>query len=140
MARKLSFLLLLGLFGLAAAFFRPAVPYQVPSTADNIPRGGEIEREAAFIDAGLDNPFIESDNGIEASRKCGFCMGVSFFVSLFSIFDFEYGEHLYSWFFLVCHFFANHLSEPGRQTALSAAFKVLTQFVAKHRIKKIKIS
>ena len=74
MARNLSFLLILSLVGLAAAFFRPAVPHQVQP---NNPPKVETETKAAFIDTGLDNPFIENDNGIEASRKCGFCMGVS---------------------------------------------------------------
>jgi len=70
---KLSILFLFALFGLVAAFFRPAVPHQVKPT--EIPRGGDVK--AAFVDAGLDNPLIENDEGIEASRKCGFCMGVS---------------------------------------------------------------
>ena len=82
MARShLSFLLLAALVGIAAAFFRPAVPHQTKSClSDNIGGGVETAKygfKPSFVDAGLDNPLIENDDGIEASRKCGFCMGVS---------------------------------------------------------------
>jgi hypothetical protein len=60
--------------GVAAAFFRPALPYQVPKAETNpaifVPRGG-----ASTFDAGLDNVDIEVDTNISPSRKCGFCMG-----------------------------------------------------------------
>ena len=72
--------ILLALFvGAAAAFFRPAVPYQVeaPVNPAIFPRGG------ASFDAGLDNPEIEADQNIEPARKCGFCMGVSNELSYF---------------------------------------------------------
>lgn len=74
MARNYSLFLLLALIGLSAAFFRPAVPHQVQSTT---PGAEKTVRKATFIDTGLDNPNIANDNSIEASRKCGFCMGVS---------------------------------------------------------------
>jgi len=67
------FAILFALFvGVAAAFFRPAQPYQVPAQTNPViftPRGG------ATFDAGLDNIEIEADTNIEPSRKCGFCMG-----------------------------------------------------------------
>ena len=59
--------------GAAAAFFRPAVPYQLPAVKTNVfvPRGGGL----ATFDDGLDNEEIEADTNITPSRKCGFCMG-----------------------------------------------------------------
>ena len=66
-------LLLALLCGLAAAFFRPAVPYQVETKPAMFPRGGS----QVSIDAGLDNPDIEEDQSITPARKCGFCIGVS---------------------------------------------------------------
>ena len=69
-----SLLLLAALIGMAAAFFRPVAPYQVPAEtkpAVFLPRGG------ASLDAGLDNPEIAEDQNITPARKCGFCMGVS---------------------------------------------------------------
>lgn len=66
------------LVGAAAAFFRPAAPYQVEVEASHpavFPRGGASD--AVVLDAGLDNPEIAEDRNIEPSRKCGFCMGVS---------------------------------------------------------------
>ena len=69
-------LLLIPLLGVAAAFFRPSQPFQVP-------RGGAVvQSEAehpnfALMDPGLDNIEIQADGSIEAARKCGFCMGVS---------------------------------------------------------------
>jgi len=66
-------LLLAVVIGGTAAFYRPAVPYQVPAAEINsavfIPRGGEV------FDSGLDNDEIEADGNITPSRKCGFCMG-----------------------------------------------------------------
>jgi len=70
-------LLLAVVIGGTAAFYRPAVPYQVPAAEVNhavfIPRGGSVE----VFDAGLDNAEIEADGNITPSRKCGFCMGWS---------------------------------------------------------------
>lgn len=68
------------ILGVAAAFFRPAQPYQVPplaaDTALFVPRGGSGGiASSAFDDAGLDNAEIEADTNISPSRKCGFCMG-----------------------------------------------------------------
>lgn len=78
---KLLVLVTLSLFGIAAAFFRPAYPQQVPAAVE-IPRGGGAgggflfeTLKVEFVDEGLDNPMIESDENIEAARKCGFCMG-----------------------------------------------------------------
>jgi hypothetical protein len=62
---------LLALLGVAAAFFRPAVPFQLESI-----RGGEQVVDN-MVDAGLDNLDIEEDQNITPARKCGFCMGVS---------------------------------------------------------------
>lgn len=67
------------LVGAAAAFFRPAAPYQVEMEAKPaalFPRGGA----SVMNDAGLDNPDIAEDHNIEPSRKCGFCMGVSLYL------------------------------------------------------------
>jgi len=65
-------LLLVASLGIAAAFFKPAEPHQVPSEPRPV-----LERKppAAFEDAGLDNYDIEEDTNIQAARKCGFCIG-----------------------------------------------------------------
>lgn len=68
------------ILGVAAAFFRPAQPYQVPpmaaDTALFVPRGGgSSAASSSAFDAGLDNDEIEADTNISPSRKCGFCMG-----------------------------------------------------------------
>jgi hypothetical protein len=68
---KLFAFLLLTLLGVAAAFFRPAVPFQLESI-----RGGDLSLDAN-MDHGLDNMEVEEDTNISAARKCGFCMGVS---------------------------------------------------------------
>jgi len=83
MSRSLSLALLVAaaVLGLAAAFFRPAVPHQVTA---GIPRGGggdlfdakpDPRNVGAFVDSGLDNPDIEEDGSIHPARKCGFCIG-----------------------------------------------------------------
>lgn len=65
------------ILGLAAAAFfpHPAMPHQII----DIPRGGtfleQSKENAAFIDAGLDNPDIQEDGNITPARKCGFCLG-----------------------------------------------------------------
>eukprot|EP00586_Coscinodiscus_wailesii_P021149 CAMPEP_0172498644 /NCGR_PEP_ID=MMETSP1066-20121228/115131_1 /TAXON_ID=671091 /ORGANISM="Coscinodiscus wailesii, Strain CCMP2513" /LENGTH=77 /DNA_ID=CAMNT_0013272005 /DNA_START=67 /DNA_END=300 /DNA_ORIENTATION=+ len=67
---------LVALGGFTAAFFRPAVPRQAKNVP--FPRGDDKEPakvKAAFVDLGLDNPLVESDDKINPSRKCGFCMG-----------------------------------------------------------------
>jgi hypothetical protein len=61
------------LVGVAAAFIRPAVPFQVETKPDalfNFRAGAKTS-----MDAGLDNPDIAEDMNISPSRKCGFCMG-----------------------------------------------------------------
>lgn len=60
----MKFYALLPLFafvGVAAAFFRPAVPFQVQT----MPYGE---------DTGLDNEHVQVDEKITPARKCGFCM------------------------------------------------------------------
>ena len=56
--------------GAAAAFFRPAIPYQVEV---------DISKPVSFpiqsVDLALDNPDIAEDQNISPARKCGFCMG-----------------------------------------------------------------
>jgi hypothetical protein len=71
MKKVISSVLFAMLIGAAAAFFRPAVPYQVEViTAPALfPRGGSL------MDTGLDNPDIPEDQNITPARKCGFCMG-----------------------------------------------------------------
>jgi len=72
---KYAIISLLVAIGGTAAFYEPALPYQVPAAQINqavfVPRGGSAE---AF-DSGLDNAEIEVDGNITPSRKCGFCMG-----------------------------------------------------------------
>eukprot|EP00531_Pseudo-nitzschia_arenysensis_P008813 CAMPEP_0116143106 /NCGR_PEP_ID=MMETSP0329-20121206/15272_1 /TAXON_ID=697910 /ORGANISM="Pseudo-nitzschia arenysensis, Strain B593" /LENGTH=70 /DNA_ID=CAMNT_0003638401 /DNA_START=64 /DNA_END=276 /DNA_ORIENTATION=+ len=70
MKNAILVLLLAVIMGGTAAFYRPAVPYQVPTESVFIPRAG-----GAVFDAGLDNDEIETDSNITPSRKCGFCMG-----------------------------------------------------------------
>jgi hypothetical protein len=74
MKKVISTILFALLFGAAAAFFRPAAPYQVEVETKPalFPRGGFLK------DAGLDNPDIAEDQNITPARKCGFCMGVSY--------------------------------------------------------------
>ena len=62
--KSFALLFLLAFVGVAAAFFRPAVPFQVQT----MPHGE---------DTGLDNKNVEMDEKITPARKCGFCMGVS---------------------------------------------------------------
>ena len=57
--------------GAAAAFFKPATPYQIP--AESAP--SIFSAVHGSFDAGLDNAEIEADTNISPSRKCGFCMG-----------------------------------------------------------------
>ena len=79
MKKVVSTILFALLIGAAAAFFRPAEPYQVEidTKPAMFPRGG------AFDD-GLDNPDIAEDQNITPARKCGFCMGVSKVLGLIS--------------------------------------------------------
>jgi hypothetical protein len=76
--KNLSVLIGLVLIGLTVALFSPAKPHQVEQVLE-IPRAGALfgakEQKMAFVDAGLDNPEVQSDDNIEAARKCGFCMG-----------------------------------------------------------------
>lgn len=96
MKQYLSSLFLALLVGVAAAFFRPATPYQVldpvvvenyhPSCTtldddDKSPlfcRGGAStsSSSSSLKDDGLDNPNIAEDTNITPARKCGFCIGV----------------------------------------------------------------
>ena len=78
MKKQLSLILSLIVVGLAAAFFRPAEPHQVPAAVE-VSRGGFIfeAKEGLFDDDGLDNPNVQADENIHPARKCGFCMGVS---------------------------------------------------------------
>lgn len=82
--------LVAALVGVAAAFVRPAYPYQqTPESArqtfatasylglspENTARVGAAAPDAAFVDAGLDNPLIEDDAAIHPARKCAVCIG-----------------------------------------------------------------
>jgi hypothetical protein len=69
--------LLMVLLGVAAAFFRPAVPFQLESS-----RGCDTKSSSSMdmmmkFDEGLDNADVEEDTNITPARKCGFCIGVS---------------------------------------------------------------
>jgi hypothetical protein len=55
------------LLGVASAFFRPAAPYQVPSSPSLV--------TDSFNHDVLDNPSIEEDSNIKPAGKCGFCIG-----------------------------------------------------------------
>eukprot|EP00543_Licmophora_paradoxa_P005647 CAMPEP_0202446172 /NCGR_PEP_ID=MMETSP1360-20130828/4767_1 /ASSEMBLY_ACC=CAM_ASM_000848 /TAXON_ID=515479 /ORGANISM="Licmophora paradoxa, Strain CCMP2313" /LENGTH=74 /DNA_ID=CAMNT_0049062613 /DNA_START=127 /DNA_END=351 /DNA_ORIENTATION=+ len=67
--------LLLAFIGVAAAFFRPAVPFQVVDEIGLDIRGGGAPVAADLADPGLDNLDIVEDSNIHPARKCGFCMG-----------------------------------------------------------------
>ena len=70
-----TLLLLVASLGIAAAFFRPAEPFQVP--AETAPLTA-FERDLDFVEHDdLDNPDIPEDPSLQAARKCGFCIGVS---------------------------------------------------------------
>lgn len=73
-----TLLLLVASLGIAAAFFRPAEPHQVP--AETLPVTA-FERDLAggdFVEHDdLDNLDIPEDPSLQAARKCGFCIGVS---------------------------------------------------------------
>jgi hypothetical protein len=62
--------ILLALVGVAAAFFRPAAPFQVETPKMKLVE--EDDHEAL-----LDNPDVVEDPNVTPARKCGFCMGVS---------------------------------------------------------------
>eukprot|EP00980_Cylindrotheca_fusiformis_P003119 scaffold721_cov131-Cylindrotheca_fusiformis.AAC.9 len=66
MKKVISSILFAVLGGAAAAFFRPALPYQVEVEAkpEFFPRGG------ASINSALDNADIEEDTNISPARKC----------------------------------------------------------------------
>jgi hypothetical protein len=107
MKKVISSILFALLIGAAAAFFRPAMPYQVEVVTKPalFPRGGSM-------DFGLDNPDIAEDQNITPARKCGFCMGVSqltmsilsFFVLCFQILH------------ILLVFFLDHNSDPDKPT------------------------
>lgn len=65
---------LLALAGVAAAFFRPAVPNQQPRNVKDIVEP-VFAKKMAFVDTELDNFEVENDSNIHAARKCGFCIG-----------------------------------------------------------------
>ena len=66
--KKISFVLLALVLGVAMAWIRPAQPKQVelPATMPNFAR-----KTTSTL---LDNDDIPLENGIHNSRKCGFCM------------------------------------------------------------------
>lgn len=71
MMKQGIFALLLAVFlGVAAAFFKPATPYQIPAESTS-----SIFAARGSFDSGLDNIEIDADSNISPSRKCGFCMG-----------------------------------------------------------------
>jgi hypothetical protein len=74
MKKVISSILFALIIGAAAAFFRPAAPYQVEmeTKPSLFPRGGAA---TTSIDAGLDNPDVPEDQNISPARKCGFCIG-----------------------------------------------------------------
>ena len=79
---KFIAVLLVVLLGVAAAFFRPAVPFQLESTRACDTKSTSSMNMMMMLDAGLDNADVEEDTNITPARKCGFCIGVSI-MSLF---------------------------------------------------------
>ena len=67
---------MLTLAAVSASFFNPAKPHQEPTK--NVEIAANSGQRFAFVDADLDNLDIQADENIQAARKCGFCMGVSF--------------------------------------------------------------
>lgn len=65
---------LLAVIGVAAAFFRPAGPNQIPRVVQQ-ENNVVMKKNMAFVDTDLDNIAVESDSNIHPARKCGFCMG-----------------------------------------------------------------
>lgn len=77
MIRPTLLLLVAGL-GIAAAFFRPAEPHQVPAETPPATAFGRDLAGGDFIEHDdLDNPDVPEDPSLQAARKCGFCIGVS---------------------------------------------------------------
>lgn len=74
---KLLAVLLVALLGVAAAFFRPAVPFQLESSHGCDTKTTSSMDMMMKFDAGLDNADVEEDTNISPARKCGFCIGVS---------------------------------------------------------------
>ena len=62
--KKISFVLLALVLGMAMALIRPAQPKQVEQPKASFPMKQVL----------LDNEDIPLENGIHNSRKCGFCM------------------------------------------------------------------
>ena len=52
-----------------------AVPHQLPSSSKRLT--STQEKSAAVSTFELDNPLIETDEGIVPARKCAVCIGVS---------------------------------------------------------------
>ena len=73
--RSLLTIALFAILGVTAAFFKAAVPHQVPNSKFQLGEAGAASTSAAFDDEGLDNPNIVSDKNIHPARKCGFCIG-----------------------------------------------------------------
>ncbi len=49
-----------------------AVPHQLPSSSKRV-----TSEKSAIVSFELDNPLIETDEGIVPARKCAVCIGVS---------------------------------------------------------------
>lgn len=64
--KKISFVLLALVLGVAMAWIRPAQPKQVEHSATP-----NFAKKTSTL---LDNDDIPLDSGIHNSRKCGFCM------------------------------------------------------------------
>jgi hypothetical protein len=104
MKKFISAILFAFLFGAAAAFFRPAAPYQVEfeTKPTLFPRGG------ASIDPALDNPDIAEDTNISPARKV--CTRSCFFPT-------EFIKWSHSAFFPPAFSFVSAVSawdEPGK--------------------------
>ena len=54
-----------------------AVPHQLPSSSSKRLTSAQEKSAAVSISFELDNPLIETDEGIVPARKCAVCIGVS---------------------------------------------------------------
>lgn len=67
--------ILVAIIGTGSGFTNlAAVPHQLPSSLKKVTSAPE---KSAAVSFELDNPLIETDEGIVPARKCAVCIGVS---------------------------------------------------------------
>jgi len=68
--------ILVAIIGTGSGFTNiAAVPHQLPSSSKRVT--SEMKLAAVSFEFELDNPLIETDEGIVPARKCAVCIGVS---------------------------------------------------------------